>query len=106
MRTAIRFYSPALTSLVLLTLAAPLSAVSPGLLHAPFDNATAKAKQLEWAKHLTREVAEQNSIGMELVLIPPGVFELGSSETLQELSDAFPIIGINAKGVEFRNVIE
>jgi formylglycine-generating enzyme required for sulfatase activity len=45
----------------------------------PFDERTAKAGQLAWAKKLGRDVVEKNGIGIELVVIPPGTFTMGSS---------------------------
>ena len=44
----------------------------------PFDEAGAKAGQLAWAKSLGKAVVEKNGIGVELVLIPPGTFTMGS----------------------------
>jgi serine/threonine protein kinase/formylglycine-generating enzyme required for sulfatase activity len=41
---------------------------------APFDEKQAKAHQQAWAKHLGVPVEMTNSIGMKLVLIPPGDF--------------------------------
>jgi len=70
----------------------PAVADEPKLLRAPFDEATAMKKQQEWAKHLQREVIETNSLGMKLVLIPPGEFLMGSSETAEELFKAFPYV--------------
>ena len=46
---------------------------------APFDATKAKQHQEAWAKHLGVPVEETNSIGMKLVLIPPGEFEMGST---------------------------
>jgi hypothetical protein len=46
---------------------------------APFDAAQAKKHQENWAKHLGVSVEETNSIGMPLVLIPPGEFDMGST---------------------------
>jgi sulfatase modifying factor 1 len=46
----------------------------------PFDESTAKAGQAAWAKSLGKPVVEKNSIGMELVVIPPGTFMMGSPE--------------------------
>ena len=45
---------------------------------APFDAKKAKEHQEAWAKHLKVPVEVTNSIGMKLVLIPPGEFEMGS----------------------------
>jgi len=51
---------------------------------APFDAAQAKRHQEAWAKHLGGPVEETNSLGMPLVLIPPGEFEMGATpEELQ-----------------------
>ena len=41
---------------------------------APFDAKKAKEHQAAWAKHLGVPVEITNSIGMKLVLIPPGEF--------------------------------
>ncbi len=59
----------------------PLAASeAPPLTVAPFDSAQAKAHQHAWAKHLGIEVETTNSIGMKMVLIPPGEFLMGSSD--------------------------
>jgi WD40 repeat protein/formylglycine-generating enzyme required for sulfatase activity len=47
---------------------------------APFDAKKAKEHQEAWAKYLGVPVEMTNSIGMKLVLIPPGEFDIGSSE--------------------------
>ena len=78
----------------------------PGFLNSPFDELTAKRKQDEWAKYLKLKSIERNSIGMDLVLIPPGAFLLGSTESLPELEKAFPIIEINNKDQGFKRGIE
>ena len=62
------------------TKVAQLAKTPPPLAIAPFDAAQAKKHQEAWAKHLDRKVVETNSIGMKLVLIPPGEFEMGSTE--------------------------
>ena len=46
---------------------------------APFDAAKAKQHREAWAKHLGVPVEDMNSIGMKLVLIPPGEFDMGST---------------------------
>ena len=56
------------------------AAVVPPLAQAPFDAAQAKAHQEAWAKHLGTEVETTNSVGMKLVLIPPGEFLMGSTD--------------------------
>jgi serine/threonine-protein kinase len=57
---------------------------------APFDATKAKEHQAAWAKYLGVPVAVTNSIGMKLVLIPPGEFEMGSPHELidEELKTA------------------
>jgi formylglycine-generating enzyme required for sulfatase activity len=39
-----------------------------------------KEHQAAWAKHLGVEVESENSIGIKFVLIPPGEFDMGSTE--------------------------
>jgi len=48
---------------------------------APFDATKAKEYQTEWAKHLGVPVELTNSIGMKLMLIPPGEFMMGSPDS-------------------------
>lgn len=52
----------------------------PPLAVAPFSAAEAQQHQERWAKHLGMPAEWTNSIGMKLVLIPPGEFEMGASE--------------------------
>lgn len=47
---------------------------------APFNTEQAKAHQAAWANRLDRQVVETNSIGMKLALIPPGEFQMGTSQ--------------------------
>ncbi len=47
---------------------------------APFDAVTARKHQEAWAKYLAVPIETTNSIGMRFVLIPPGEFDMGSSE--------------------------
>jgi formylglycine-generating enzyme required for sulfatase activity/serine/threonine protein kinase len=49
----------------------------PAPLKSPFNEVAAKAAQQAWATYAGRPVAETNSIGMELTLIPPGEFFIG-----------------------------
>ena len=49
----------------------------PPLAVAPFDAQKAKEHQETWAKHLRVPLEMTNSIGMKLVLIPPGEFTMG-----------------------------
>jgi len=57
-----------------------LPAGSPPPAVAPFDAATARRHQERWAKHLGVPVELENSIGMKFVLIPPGEFDMGSTD--------------------------
>ena len=58
--------------------------VLPPLAVAPFNEKTAKQHQARWAKYLHVPVVQTNSIGMKLVLIPPGEFQMGSPKELIE----------------------
>jgi formylglycine-generating enzyme required for sulfatase activity len=49
----------------------------------PFNPAEAQAHQQAWAKHLGQPLVTTNSLGMRLVLIPPGEFVMGSPTTEQ-----------------------
>ena len=61
----------------------PKSEISaPAFAIAPFDETKAKEHQAAWAKHLIVPVEIANSIGMKLVLIPPGEFMMGSPNDL------------------------
>jgi len=53
---------------------------SPPPAIAPFDAAKAKEHQAAWAKYLGVEVESEDSIGVKFVLIPPGEFDMGSTE--------------------------
>ena len=52
---------------------------APPLAVAPFDAEAARLHQRAWADYLGVPVEITNSIGMKLVLIPPGEFEMGST---------------------------
>ena len=58
---------------------------SPALAIAPFDAAQAKKLQQQWADYLGMPAERENSIGMKLVLTPPGEFLMGS--TSDEIDD-------------------
>lgn len=51
---------------------------------APFSAAEARQLQETWAKHLDVPVVQQNHLGMQLQLIPPGEFMMGSPESLRK----------------------
>jgi len=60
-------------------LATPSGPAPPSAI-APFDATKAKEHQAAWAKYLGVPVEMENSIGMRFVLIPPGEFDMGSTE--------------------------
>jgi formylglycine-generating enzyme required for sulfatase activity len=60
----------------------PPGAPAPAV--APFDETKAKEHQAAWAKYLDVPVVQTNSVGMKLVLIPPGEFTMGSPKALIE----------------------
>ena len=55
-------------------------AAAPALLTLPFDKAEAKRAQDEWSHYLKTPVELTNSIGMKLVLVPPGEYYMGPFE--------------------------
>jgi formylglycine-generating enzyme required for sulfatase activity len=60
---------------------------APSPLTAPFDAAQAKAAQEAWAKHFGKSSPmEKSSIGVELMLIPPGKFTMGSPRSEKDRS--------------------
>lgn len=64
--------------LQILVLALPLvGAAEPPLPRLPFDASRAAALREEWAKALGQAPSFTNSIGMKLVLIPSGTFDMG-----------------------------
>ena len=58
----------------------PFVGVRPPLAWAPFDEKKAQLHQKRWAHYLRMPVVQTNSIGMRLVLIPPGEFDMGSPQ--------------------------
>lgn len=58
----------------------PSPSAAPPPAVAPFDAQKAREHQEAWAKHLGVPVETTNSIGMKLVLIPPGEFDMGSTQ--------------------------
>ena len=58
----------------------PKEMIAPPTTVAPFDAAQAQAHQTAWADYLGVPVETTNSIGMKLVVIPPGEFMMGSPE--------------------------
>ncbi|MCA9116801.1 MAG: formylglycine-generating enzyme family protein [Planctomycetaceae bacterium] len=55
-------------------------ASEPASARAPFDARQAAALQAVWSESLGVPVAAKNSLGVKMVLIPPGEFLMGSSE--------------------------
>jgi formylglycine-generating enzyme required for sulfatase activity len=53
-------------------------AATPPLAVSPFKESQAKQHQQDWAEYLETEVEVSNSIGMQLRLVPPGEFTMGS----------------------------
>lgn len=61
----------------------------PEILVSPFDEKTARAARKLWAGRLKGGIEHKNSLGMKLLLIPPGRFAMGSPETADELLKQF-----------------
>ena len=60
-------------------------AAAPPIAIAPFDSRQARAHQEAWSAHVKQPVVATNSLGMALVLIPPGQYQMGgSTEALAE----------------------
>jgi formylglycine-generating enzyme required for sulfatase activity len=62
----------------------PVAGAAPPRAVAPFNEKAAKLHQTRWAKYLRVPVVQTNSIGMKFALIPPGQFDMGSSQELIE----------------------
>ncbi len=58
---------------------------------APFNEAQAKEHQKHWAKYLKVPVEQTNSIGMTLVLIPPGSFMMGDANSRPNMKPAHQV---------------
>ena len=58
----------------------PAKPETPPLAVAPFTPKQARQHQEAWAKYLEMPVEHENSIGMKLMLIPPGEFMMGGTE--------------------------
>jgi sulfatase modifying factor 1 len=77
-------------------------ATRPELLQAPFSSAAATAAQGEWATYLKLAVQWQDQFGQELRLIPPGEFQMGSNETVEQLK----LAGFILSDTDSNNVIK
>lgn len=59
---------------------APVAVAQPPLAIAPLKHEQAKDIQQRWAKHIGKDLVHTNSIGMKLMLLPPGEFTMGRTE--------------------------
>ena len=75
--------------IVILAVTTTLAADSPLPAVAPFDAQQARFHQESWAKHLGQPLHATNTLGMSLVLIPPGEFMMGGSRELREETAAW-----------------
>ena len=76
----------------------------PPLLTAPFTSGEARNAQGAWARFLSREVVEKNSLGMTLTLVPAGEFQMGNGESLDETIQLAHLTGWKAaKDEDFEN---
>jgi formylglycine-generating enzyme required for sulfatase activity len=64
---------------------------SPAPANVPFDTEKAKEYQKAWAEYLKVPVEMTNSIGMKLILIPPGEFNMGN--TPENINEALKFVG-------------
>ena len=73
---------------------------------APFDAAHAKKHQEEWAAHLKVPVETTNSVGMKMIVIPPGEFNMGHGQVEVTLTRPFRIGKYEVTQGEFRAVMK
>ncbi len=71
------------------------AAVAPPRAAAPFDSKQARAHQAAWAKHLGTQVETTNNAGMQMILIPPGEFMMGSTD--EQIATAIQLIDARLK---------
>jgi formylglycine-generating enzyme required for sulfatase activity len=72
---------------------------------APFDTAAAKAHQEAWAKYLGQPVETTNSVGMKLVVIPPGEFLMGKQQVPVTLTKPFRLGAHEVTGGQWNAVM-
>ena len=72
--------------------AASRPAAPPAAAVAPFDSAEARRHQEAWARHLGVAVTSTNSLGMTLVVIPPGTFTFGEGRPACEITLTKPFL--------------
>ncbi|QDV49289.1 formylglycine-generating enzyme family protein [Gimesia fumaroli] len=65
--------------------AAPDDSDRPALLVSPFSQQDAAARRQEWAQYLKQTSEETNSLGLKLVLIPAGEFQMGNTQAEVDL---------------------
>lgn len=53
----------------------------PPPLRVPFTSAQATTRRMEWAEYLAQPADFTNSIGLRMILVPPGRFVMGSPDT-------------------------
>ena len=70
-------YTPVAFLLALPIVGADPKATSPAPVRFPFDADQATTLRAAWADHLRIPAELTNSVGMKLVLVPPGTFEMG-----------------------------
>ncbi len=68
------------------TTAPALADDHPAPAKAPFNAQQAQEFQQRWAEHIGKETVFTNSIGMKVVLIPPGEFVMGNDEAGYKLA--------------------
>ncbi len=84
----------------------------PPLAIAPFDEKKARGFQKRWSRHLKMPIVDTNSVGMKLVLIPPGEFEMGSKEPAEspkhrvKITRPFYLGACEVTQAEFERVME
>lgn len=80
---------------------AATGAVPPPLAVAPFDAKEARTHQEAWARHLGMTIESTNSVGMKVILIPPGEFLMGSTDEQVEAA-VTPVEAANDRGLQDR----
>ena len=84
-----------LVVLSLLSLGRLAEAAPPPILQLPMDADAARHAQAEWAAHLQMPVELVNSVGMKLILVPPGRFTMGPNGCTYRVSLSKPFyIGV------------
>lgn len=68
-----------------------IAAGPPHAAETPFSPEQARLLQQQWAEFLGLEAEQSNSLGVKMILIPPGIYQMGSDENdLAELVRMFP----------------